>query len=530
MKTVFKGKLYFCTLLFLLSIIALPIANAKTTETTGLDLTNKGEASLRIGALGGTLKVEDPLSPLYGSSLNIPLQAYRSDDGKYGYVHFQAVAESGAAGTVSEDGKTLTISNSASITGSLSSVRPDNVLVLYYDANSDGNIDQFPAYLVGLPNINIADNTVTVSGSLPTGGIIKIVQIVETPQFAIQTLVSPFKWPTKIDGVKRSVMSIGVPTAVSINDSANAGFVKVGKKKVNVFDEKVDLTIPYNKDLITALGIDPTTLTDTLKVYSLSGNDFSSVKVNSVDTLAGTVTAKIKHLSIYQVVIPSSERNSISYIQNVSAKAKGSKATIKYRLADASRDASDVKIEYRKLSDPGSGWVEIKTENGVKPGNRKVKWNVSGLDTGHYQVKVTPAKNINSTDVVMTSTASPTFYVKNGAAGAPSPSNFEATVDNSSTLPQVTLSWDSESNASSYNIYRQARFDTGGFEKTLTSITGTIGTIFTDTTLSASFYEAIYQVTSVDADGRESLFTSAKKQLKLASEVLSGYGGYYYGG
>ncbi|MBI5374588.1 MAG: hypothetical protein HZA77_04075 [Candidatus Schekmanbacteria bacterium] len=530
MKTVFKGKLYFCTLLFLLSIIALPIANAKTTEATGLDLTNDGEASLRIGALGGTLKVEDPLSPLYGSSLNIPLHAYRSDDGKYGFVHFQAQGStvSDTAGVVSDDGTTLTVSNDASTTGSLLSTRPGNVMVLYYDADSDGAIDQFPAYLIG--PANISGNKIVVAGSLPTAGIIQIIQIVETPEFAIQTLVSPFKWPTKIDGVKRNVMSVGVPAAVSINDSANAGFVKVGKKKVNVFDEKVDLTIPYNKDLITALGIDPATLTDTLKVYSLSGNDFSSVKVGSVDTSAGTVTAKIKHLSIYQVVMQSSDRNSISYIQNVSAKAKGSKAAIKYRLADASGKSSDVKIEYRKLSDPGSGWVEIKTESGVKPGNRKVKWDVSGLDTGHYQVKVTPTKNIDGTDVAMTSTASPTFYVKNGGAGASSPSITEATVDNSSLLPQVTLSWDPESSASSYNIYRQVRFSTGGFDKTLTSIDNTTGTIFTDTTLSSSFYEAVYQVTSVDAGGRESLFTSLKKQLKLASEVLSGYGGYYYGG
>lgn len=490
-----------------------------------------GDAALRIGALGGTVEVEDPLSALYKASVNIKLQQYRKDDSTYGYVNYQAQVDAGqTAGTIvaGSDNKVLQISAIAVETGRLSDITFGNILVLYNDSDSNGSIDQFPAYVLSLKNIDAEKKQITLMGEIPEGNF-QIIQAVQTPEFSIQSVVNPFPWPKKIEGAGGKVLGVGPYVAFQIDDDANTGFFKIRDKRINRFDKKVKIVLPYDKDAVSALGLN----TNKFRIYSLTRNKFKAVKVKKVKKSEGVVIAKVKHFTIYQVVIPFKENNSISYITDVKVKVKGKSAKIKYHLADANNDASDVEIEYRNNPslDADTGWVTIATKKGIKPGNRTYKWNTGSLKTGYYQVRVTPIQKVSGSSFSTIGAGSNVFYIANGNAKADSPSGLTGTVDNDTSPPQVSLSWNARSSASSYNVYRQAKFETGGFEKMFRFITNTSSTSYTDTTIPKTFYEAAYQVTSVDSSGRESKFSN-KKELRLASIVLSGYGGYYgyYGG
>ncbi len=523
-KNIFSSEVRFFLFLFLSVLLIGIVPNEKSDAALA---PGTGEASLRIGALGGTLEVEDPLSPLYQASVNIKLKDYRKEDGKYNYIKYQAQVPAGqTAGTIvaGSDNKVLQISSSASITGSLGEIRSGNILVLYHDSNGDGDTDQFPAYFIDTSKIDTGKNQITLMGDIPVTGTFGIIQGVETPEFSIEAVPFPFPWPTKIQGAKGKVLGIGPCVAFQVSDIANTGFLKVKGKRVNRFRKRVKIVIPYDKDAVSALGLD----TSKIKIYSLTRNKFKAVKVKKVKKSAGVVVAKVKHFTIYQAVIPFSETNSISYVTNVDVSVKGSKAKIKYDLADADNDASDVKIEYRSnpSADPDTGWKTITTRKGIKPGKRKYKWNVGKLKTGYYQVKVTPIQKVKGTKVSAIEAGSKVFFVKNGTSSAKSPSGLKGSVNNDKSPPQVSLNWNANSSASSYNVYRQARFETGGLEKTFRFIANTSSTSYTDTTIPKTFYEAAYQVTSVDSSGKESAF-DPKKELRLASIVLSGYGGYY---
>ncbi|RMF93341.1 MAG: hypothetical protein D6734_10285 [Candidatus Schekmanbacteria bacterium] len=519
-----KGRPFLISALtvFFLGSLFFNIPSAKASVST-----DKGEAALRIGALGGSVRVEDPLSPIYKASVDIGLHDYRDDDGTYGYVNFQAEApEGGIAASVSgEDNNVLTIASDADLKGtSLSNISFGNYLVLYYDSDNDDSMDQFPAYFLKLKNIDTAKNQITVNGELPTEGKIKIVQAVQTPKFSIDTVPFPFTWPTKIKGGGGKVLAIGPAVVFQVNDDANIGFVKVKKKRINRFDKKVKITLPYDTDVVSALGLS----TSRFRIYSLTRNSMKAVKVKKVKKSQGVVTAKVKHFTIYQVVVPYKESNSVSYISSVNAKVKGKKAKIAYSLADANNDASDIKIEHRNnpSDDPDSGWKTITTKKGVKPGKKRFKWKVNKLTTGYYQVRVTPIKKIGGKKIEMIGAGSNIFYVNNGNSKASAPSGLKGTVDNDVSPPQVSLSWNASSSASSYNIYRQLRYETGGWDRDFVLIANTTSTSYTDTSIPKSFYDAAYQITAIDSAGRESKFSN-KKELRLASIVLSGYGGYY---
>jgi len=390
---------------------------------------------------------------------------------------------------------------------------------------------------------------------------IKLVQLLEPPMFTIQIPgnLAPLI-PENVQGLKpgsnETVIGVGFPILFNISDQLHQGSISVGGLSPSAFKKAVTIKIPYSKDAVTKLGIKASKLRLYGLHFSLDGfNTWRNIPIKEIDEKKGIVSAKVKEFSIFQVVAPFKEKNSLpivsDYTQEIKTKGETTTATfrgvtttgekgnieIRYNILDAEGDPSDVLIEWR--ANPGvnadEGWKPVGgktiTQKNVSPGVNSFKWN-SALDTGSvsgfFQVRVTPIQKIAGKKLIGGRGYSDIFRINNSSTTISPPTDLAGAVKDT-TPPQVSLNWkpSSSSGVSGYNIYRQARFDSG-FEKTFreigksTSPVSSDGTItFFDDTITSSFYEIIYKLTAFDSSGNESNFSDT---VRLASIVFSGYG------
>ncbi|OGL44928.1 MAG: hypothetical protein A2149_03240 [Candidatus Schekmanbacteria bacterium RBG_16_38_11] len=471
---------------------------AGSAEPSVKALLTNGETEFRIGALGGTVEVVDPQSPIFGTSVAFSNKDYRENDNSY--IRMQWTS----GGTVENDtnGNPRILVPTGSVDpnfnkGVNTGLITSNIIVLFFDTIKNGEtVTTFPTYFIK----EFKDNKFTTFADLPSpeAGTITLIQVLQPPMFTMIIPPNPLRIPSKVKGASGSVLGVGLPIFFGIADDLNQGLVKVGGLPVVAFKNKVPIKIPYSKDAVTALGIDPANL----RLYELHINTWRNVTIEISEILAslpsevtfpgsladkirydadakllfftgmmttgeqtallalsadipyqdainalfarsqrdGFITANVGEFSIFQVVAPFDKNNSLPIVLNVKPKVKKKKIKIQYKLADAEKDKCDILIEYRET--PGhfgtTGWNTITEQKNVSPGIKTFKWDsvaLTGSKSGFFQIRITPTQKIADKDIAGGSGFSAVFRINNNPGlSLTPPSGLSGTVTGADTI------------------------------------------------------------------------------------------------